>query len=140
VPGDADQAAARAALQRGDWQGVVDNMARVLERRPRDDDAHNLIGFAYRKLGNYRQALRHYHQALDLNPHHRGALEYLGEAYVEMGCPVQARQTLARLEMACKRLAQSPAGDWKSGCPEWQELQEAITAYRGAARTDCSLD
>jgi tetratricopeptide (TPR) repeat protein len=138
VPGDPDQAAARAALQREDWQGVVENMSRVIGRRPWDDDAQNLIGFAYRKLGNYRQALLHYHQALELNPHHRGALEYLGEAYVHMGCLAQAREALARLEAACKRLASGTAADWKSGCAEWYDLQEAITAYRGSATSDCS--
>jgi tetratricopeptide (TPR) repeat protein len=139
APGDPDQAAARAAFQRGEWQGVVDNMAKVIERRPWDDDAHNLMGFAYRKLGNYRQALIHYQRALDLNPHHRGVLEYLGEAYVDMGCIAQAREALARLEAACKRLASGTTHDWKSGCGEWQDLQEAITAYRGPPRPDCSL-
>jgi tetratricopeptide (TPR) repeat protein len=140
APGDPDQAAAREAFQRGDWQGVVDNMAKVIERRPWDDDAHNLMGFAYRKLGNYRQALVHYQRALDLNPYHRGVLEYLGEAYVDMGCIAQAREALARLEAVCKRLASGTPNDWQSGCAEWQELQEAITAYRGATTPDCSLN
>jgi tetratricopeptide (TPR) repeat protein len=53
------------------------------------------MGFASRKLGNYRQALVHYQTALELNPHHRGALEYLGEAYLEMGCAAQARASRA---------------------------------------------
>jgi tetratricopeptide (TPR) repeat protein len=139
APGDTDQAAARAAFQQGDWQGVVDHMAPVLGRRPWDDDAHNLMGFAYRKLGNYRQALVHYQRALDLNPHHRGVLEYLGEAYVDLGCLAQARETLARLEVACQRLASGSSNDWQAGCAEWHDLHEAITAYRGPTRPDCPL-
>lgn len=86
IPTDADEAAAYAAFERADWQGVLDHLARLVARRPWDDNAYNLMGYAWRKLGGYRQALVYYHQALDLNPHHRGALEYLGEAYVELGC------------------------------------------------------
>src|SRR5215470_12570027 len=101
---DPDYTAGLAALQRADWQGVLDSMGRVVARRPWDDGAYNLLGFASRKLGNYSQALVYYHKALDLNPHHRGALEYLGEAYLEMRCVAQARDVLTRLEAACKRI------------------------------------
>lgn len=137
---DPDWAAGRAAFEGQDWQGVVDNMAKVVARRPWDDNAQNLLGFAYRKLQNYRQALAHYHKALDLNPHHRGALEYLGETYVAMGCVTEARNTLGRLEAACRRLATSPSTNWQADCEEWRELQEAIDAPRGAAPPQCSLD
>ena len=57
------------------------------ELRPWDAEAHNLAGHAYRKLGDYERALTLYDQALRLNPHHRGALEYLGEAYLELDRP-----------------------------------------------------
>ena len=141
VPNDPDYAAGLAALQRADWQGVLDSMARVVARRPWDDDAYNLMGFAARKLGNYRQALAYYHKALDLNPHHRGALEYLGEAYLEMRCVAQAREVLVRLEVACKRIAGNAASDgWQVECQEWTELHAAITAAREPEQPGCSLE
>src|SRR5262249_56015470 len=129
APGDPDQAAARAAFQQGDWQGVVDNMAKVIGRRPWDDDAYNLMGFAYRKLGNYRQALVHYQRALDLNPHHRGVLEYLGEAYVDLGCLAQARDTLARLEVACQRLASGSSNHGQARCADSHDPPHALHSY-----------
>src|SRR5690606_38026878 len=98
APSDEDYAAGQEALKRADWQEVIDHMGRVIARRPWHDDAHNLIGYAYRQLGDYTRSLEHYQQALDLNPYHRGALEYLGETYLAMGCPAQAKAMLARLE------------------------------------------
>ena len=119
-----------AALQRADWQSVLDAMTRVVARRPGDDDAYTLMGFAARKLGNYREALGHYQKALELNRHHRGASEYLGETYLDMGCAAPARALLARLEAACRRLMSNAAqADWKAGCEEWTELHAAIAAY-----------
>ena len=141
VPNDPDSAAGFAALQRADWQGVLDSMARVVARRPWDDEAYNLMGFASRKLGNYRQALAYYQKALDLNPHHRGALEYLGETYLEMRCVAQARDILTRLETACKRIMGNAANDgWKRGCQEWTELHTAITAAREPGQPGCPLE
>jgi len=141
VSSDPDYAAGLAAFQRAEWQNVLDTMARVLARRPWDDEAQNLMGFASRQLGNYRQALGYYQKALELNPHHRGALEYLGETYLEMGCPTQARMILARLEAACKRLMGNTANDgWPAGCHEWTELHAAITAYREPAQPGCPLE
>jgi tetratricopeptide (TPR) repeat protein len=138
APSDPDHAAGLAAFERADWQGVLANLTRVVARRPWDDHAHNLLGYAYRKLGDYRRALAHYQQALDRNPHHRGALEYLGELYLDMGCLAQASGVLARLETACKRIAGDAAkGDWQSGCAEWQELKAAIDAYPGPAPAAC---
>ena len=52
---------------------IGDKPAMLLE-----DEAYNLSGFAYRKLGKYNQALRFYDTALKLNPHNLGALESLG--------------------------------------------------------------
>jgi Flp pilus assembly protein TadD len=122
-----DYAAGRAAHDRGDWQAVIERMERVIELRPWDAEAHNLAGHAYRKLGDYERALTLYGQALRLNPHHRGALEYLGEAYLELDRPGDAEQLLARLETECRRIADG--ADWQD-CEEWQDLKAAYDDYR----------
>ena len=138
---DADYAAGLAAFERNDWQEVIERMTTVVQRRPWDDNAYNLLGYAYRKLGNYRRAVTYYQQALDLNPHHRGALEYLGEAYVEMGCMAQAQDLLARLATACTRLTdRTSAGEAMPRCEEWQELQGAIDTARQQGTAGCWLD
>jgi tetratricopeptide (TPR) repeat protein len=140
LPSDPDYAAGTAALAQHDWQGVIDHMSRVIARRPWDDQAYNLIGFAYRQLGQYQPALQHYHQALDLNPYHRGALEYLGETYIAMHCLAEAREALSRLEIVCKRAGSNPAPDgWQAGCKEWHDLQAAIAAYVPTGQAPCTL-
>ena len=117
-----------AAHERGDWQTVIEHMAKVIERRPWDAEAHNLSGHAWRKLGNYERALVLYDKALELNPHHRGALEYLGEAYLELDRPDDAGALLQRLETECRRVADG--ADWQSECDEWQDLKAAFDAYQ----------
>lgn len=125
---DDPYAAGVAAFEQGDWQGVLDHMSQALEVRPWQDNAHNLMGFAYRKLGDYPAALEAYDKALTLNPYNRGALEYLGEAYLELDRPDDAKATLDRLADACRRIAHG-AVDPLATCAEWQELSEAYEAY-----------
>ena len=123
-----DYAAGIAAFERQDWQGVIDHMARVIEERPWEDEAYNLSGFAYRKLGDYDRALEFYDKALRLNPHNRGALEYLGEAYLELDRLKDAEAILDRLDEECRRLAER-AGE-PPDCQEREDLEEAIAVYR----------
>jgi tetratricopeptide (TPR) repeat protein len=130
-PAQEAYAAGLAAFEAGDWQGVIDRMAQVIDVRPWHADAHNRAGFAWRKLGDYDRALAFYGKALELNPHHRGALEYLGEAYLELDRPEDARALLERLATECRRVA-SDAGDWRARCEEWQDLKEAYDGYRAA--------
>jgi tetratricopeptide (TPR) repeat protein len=117
-----------AAFEQEDWQGVLDHMSQALQARPWLDNAHNLMGYAYRKLGDYPAALAAYDKALTLNPYNRGALEYLGEAYLELDRPEDAKETLDRLADACRRIAHA-AVDPLTTCAEWQELAEAYEAY-----------
>lgn len=128
--GDPDYDRGRAAFERADWAAVVTYMTRVVQRRPWHDDAYNALGFAHRKLGNFGHALSAYHRALQLNPHHRQALEYLGEAYLELDQPERARAVLARLRAACHRLAPQPAArDAAPDCEEWAELNAALERH-----------
>ena len=120
---DEDFAAGVAAWERQDWAAMVAPLTRVIRREPWHDDAHSLLGFAHRKLGDYGQSLAHYHRALALNPHHRQALEYLGEAYVEMGRLDEARELLGRLAVACQRVL---GAHWRGDCEAWADLREAL--------------
>jgi tetratricopeptide (TPR) repeat protein len=130
-PGADDYADGKAAFEREDWAKVIEHMTKVIAERPWHDDAHNLMGFAYRKLGDYDRALEEYDRALVLNPHHRGALEYLGEAYLELDRPELAKKMLDRLAAECQQVAVGAAtvDAWQSGCEEWQELKEAYDSY-----------
>lgn len=127
---DKDYAAAQRARAREDWQAVVDNLAKVVARRPWHDNAWSLMGYAERKLGNFEKALANYDEALRLNPHNRGALEYLGEAYLDLDQPERARDMLKRLRVECSRVAMGfNNGGWFTGCEEYEDLLAAYKAY-----------
>ncbi|MEO9969427.1 MAG: tetratricopeptide repeat protein [Hyphomonadaceae bacterium] len=78
-------------------------------------DVLTYIGFANRKAGNYTQAINYYSAALELQPDHVGANEYLGEYYVELGDMDAAYGQLAKLENICN-----------FGCAETDELRSWI--------------
>jgi tetratricopeptide (TPR) repeat protein len=126
--GDDPYALGVTAFEQEDWQGVLAHMSAALEQRPWQDNAHNLMGFAYRKLGDYPAALDAYGKALTLNPYNRGALEYLGEAYLELDRPGDAKATLDKLADACRRIAHGGV-DPLATCHEWQDLSEAYEAF-----------
>jgi tetratricopeptide (TPR) repeat protein len=76
-------------------------------------------GYAYRNVGRLDDALRHYEAALRLNPRHRGAHEYIGEAYLMVNDPAKAEEHLAALKEICV-----------VACEEYEDLEKAIAAYQ----------
>ena len=87
-------------------------------------DVYNLMGFSLRKTGDYKQAYTFYRKALDFDPEHKGALEYLGELFVETGQIDKARENVVLLRKLC------PAG-----CEELDDLEQAIAAAREAVES-----
>jgi len=121
-----------------DWQSVIDHLSKVISADPKHDDAHSLLGFAHRKLGDYDRSLSFYNRALQLNPWHRGALEYLGEAYLELDQPERAKTLLERLGDACKRElgAGATTAVLETDCEEWGDLNAAYQAYLDGSPTE----
>jgi Flp pilus assembly protein TadD len=113
-----DLTAVRAKLKAKDHRGALADLLVLVETTPQAD-VYNLMGFAFRKLGDFTQGLTYYRNALELDPDHRSALEYLGELYVETGELAKARELLARLEKLCPQ-----------GCEEQEDLAKAIAEAR----------
>ena len=86
-------------------------------------DVLNYLGYAHRRLGRFDESLAYYQQALALDPMHRGANEYLGELYVELGEIDRAEERLAVLDRACP-----------FGCAEYEDLKRRIESRVVAAR------
>ena len=63
-------------------------------------DVYNLLGFSYRKNDNpdLDKAFESYKIALEANPEHAGAHEYLGELYLKLGDKFMAEKMLTKLE------------------------------------------
>lgn len=98
----------------------------TLRRFPDASDLHNELGFTHRRLRRMDKAFEHYRRALELNPQHRGAHEYIGEAYLMVGNVDGARFHLAQLKSICLL-----------PCDEMKDLEKAIaehTARSGAAQ------
>ena len=116
---DADFVAGKKAIERKDWKSAVDALSRALTRKPESADIHNYLGYAYRHLDDLTSSFTHYKEALRIDPNHRGAHEYIGQAYLKAGQPDKAAEHLARLEQICGKR-----------CEEYQDLAKSIGAYQ----------
>src|SRR2546423_166997 len=104
----------RAKLKAKDYKGALAELTPMLATY-QHPDVYNLMGFSLRKTGDRKQAYTFYRKALDFDPQHKGALEYLGELYVETGQIDKARENVAQLKQLCP-----------GGCEELADLEMAI--------------
>ena len=88
-------------------------------RHPDHADLQNYLGYAHRNLRQFDAAFRHYKRAIELEPRHRGAHEYIGEAYLMVGDLANAEKHRAQLQAICLL-----------GCEELEDLDKAIAAYK----------
>ena len=98
---DSDTAAGKAAIKAEKWQVAIDHFTKVVGREPKNADAQNYLGFAYRKLGSLEAAFRHYAVALQLDPAHKAARAYVGEAHIEANQLDKAEQQFEALKKLC---------------------------------------
>jgi len=110
------------AIEAGQYKAAVPLLEGVVTRDQRNADAYNWLAYAVRKDGDPARAIPIYQQALALDPKHRGAHEYIGEAYLMLGDVGRARQHLARLDALCF-----------FGCSEYRDLKQAIDAFERKA-------
>ncbi len=116
---DPDYAAGKRAIEAKNWNAAIGSFSAVALRAPDNADIQNYLGYAHRNSGKLDVALRHYQRALKLDPRHRGAHEYIGEAYLLVNDLPSAEKHLARLRSIC--LLQ---------CEELADLEKAIAAYK----------
>jgi Flp pilus assembly protein TadD len=119
---DPDFAAGRAAIDAKDWQAAIRAFSSAALRDTRNADIQNYLGYAYRHTGQMDLAFKHYERALQLNPRHRGAHEYLGEAYLMVNELAKAEAHLSALKTICL-----------IPCEEYTDLEKAIAEYRRKA-------
>jgi cytochrome c-type biogenesis protein CcmH/NrfG len=111
-----DLTSVRAKLKAKDYAAALTEL-RDLAEDIQQADVYNLLGFALRKTGDVKTSLTYYTKALELQPDHKAAREYLGELYVETGNMEKAKEQLAALVKLCP-----------GGCEEREDLQKAISA------------
>ena len=81
-------------------------------------DRQNLLGFTARKHGELDKAASHYKRALEIDPKHKGALEYQGELFLMLGQMGKALNNLKLLKSQCQL-----------GCLELTQLKAAIEKF-----------
>jgi Flp pilus assembly protein TadD len=116
---DPDYAAGKAALAAKDWETAIRRLSAAALRDAHSADLQNYLGYAYRQTGRLDLAFMHYGRALKLDPLHRGAHEYVGEAYLLVNDLAKAQEHLAALLSICL-----------TTCEPYEDLRKAIADYR----------
>ena len=106
-----------AAAERQDWKSAAAAMNDALAADSRNADYHSLYAYALRRSGSPDMdvVFKHYNEALRIDPKHRGAHEYIGEAYLMVGNVAKAKEHLGALDKICF-----------FGCSEYTDLKKAI--------------
>lgn len=114
---------AQAAIASKDWAAAQATLLKALAANAKNADYHNLYAYSVRKSANPNMdvVFSHYGEALRLDPKHRGAHEYLGEAYLQVGNLPKAREQLAALDKLCLL-----------SCEEYRDLKLAVASYEAS--------
>ena len=113
------------ALHKKDWAAAQAVLREALQKSPDNASYHNLYAYSVRKDANPDMSLvfKHYNEALRLNPKHRGAHEYIGEAYLMVNNVGKAKEHLGVLDKLCF-----------FPCQEYTDLKKAISQYETKAK------
>ena len=112
--------AANAAIAKKDWVTAQTALKQALVTNAQNADYHNLYAYSLRKGASpdMKLVFFHYEEALRIDPKHRGAHEYIGEAYLQAGNLAKAKEHLAALNKLCF-----------FSCEEYTDLKEAVSKY-----------
>ncbi len=111
---------AAQASERKDWAGAQAVLREAVAKNPGNAEYHNMYAYNLRKGANPDMSLvfKHYNEALRIEPKHRGANEYLGEAYLMVNNLPKAKEQLATLDKLCFL-----------SCKEYTDLKNSIADY-----------
>ena len=116
---NADYAQAEKLIKEWKYAEAIPLLEKVVKAEPKNADAYNQLGYANRKLNKLPDARTHYAKALELEPEHKGALEYQGELYLMLDDVKSAETNLAKLDKLCT-----------FGCSEYTDLKKAVEEYK----------
>jgi len=117
-PEDPQYTAAVKAIKAKEYAKAIPLLEGVTQREPQNADAYNWLAYATRKNGDPAASIPIYEKALAIDPKHRGAHEYIGEAYLMLGDIAKAKRHLAALDSLC----------WLP-CEEYRDLKKAVQGY-----------
>ena len=117
-PEDPQYTAAVKAIKAREYAKAIPLLEGVTSRDAKNADAYNWLAYATRKNGNPTAAIPIYEKALAIDPKHKGAHEYIGEAYLMLDDLPHAKEHLKTLDSLCFIT-----------CSEYRDLKRAVEAY-----------
>ncbi len=109
-----DYRAAREMILAGNYQGGIAAMhALGHDEHP---DVANYIGYAYRKMGDYKDSQIWYEVALKADPNHVRTWSYYGMWQMEQGNRLKALDDLQKVQLICGN----------TSCEEYRQLKAVI--------------
>lgn len=102
-------------IDREDYIKANKALKAYTKSEPNDADGWNLYAFANRKMNKFEKAEVYYEKALNIDPDHKGALEYQGELFMQTNRQNLAEENLNKLISLCP-----------NSCYELEKLQEYI--------------
>jgi tetratricopeptide (TPR) repeat protein len=121
APQNPNMEAGRKAIDSKDFNAAVGHLTKAVQELANNADAHNMLGYSYRKTGNFDKSMEHYQRALKIDANHRSAHEYLGELYLDLNQMGNAEKQLAALKRACPFFGK---------CEEYDDLKQAIDKHK----------
>jgi tetratricopeptide (TPR) repeat protein len=112
------RAAYATIYDRHDYASAIEQL-KALGQDDRADVA-NLIGYSYRKLGDYKVSQVWYERALQADPNHVRTWQYYGLWQLEQGNREQAQYHLGRIQQICG-----------TDCAEYKSLALALNQPTG---------
>jgi len=102
-----DMRTAVALIEAGQFGDAITPLMNIYNGIGAGANALNYLGYAHRQLGHHDLSLQFYEEALELDPEHLQAHEYLGELYVQTGQLDDAAAQLETLTKLCGACAES---------------------------------
>jgi tetratricopeptide (TPR) repeat protein len=109
------------AIKAGQYGRAIPLLDGVVAKDAKNADALNWLAYATRKNGDPAKSISIYEKALAVDPKHKGAHEYIGEAYLALDNLPKAKEHLARLNSLCF-----------FSCSEYKDLKKAVEAYESS--------
>lgn len=120
-PEDPGYTAGVKAIKAKDYAAAIPLLEGVVAKDGKNADAFNWLAYATRMNGAPAQAIPIYEKALAIDPKHKGAHEYIGEAHLTLDNLAKAKEHLARLNSLCF-----------FPCSEYRDLKKAVEAYEAS--------
>ena len=89
-------------IKKEDYNSAIPKLKKLLKKNSTyfsKADIYNYLGYSHRKIKSYKKAEKYYLKALEINNNHIGALEYIGELYIETDRIEKARESLEKLKL-----------------------------------------